>query len=197
MDTALYLMRGERDFDSPRPFDRPLVEAARTSPGKLRIACTTKTILPVPKATEVIDGYEETIALLRSLGHEVTDAAPNLGPLITDFYPLYFRGIRDEGLSMPHPERLSDHTKGFVRLGRLISDRDWRRSSTGCSPRRGGSRSLRDFDVLHPATASCRWKSGTGGVSALRTINGMSNVIPTRPPELHRTARRDHPSRLH
>ena len=50
MDTALYLdaMSGpERgDFDSPPPLERPLAEAARTSPGKLRIACTTKTILP-------------------------------------------------------------------------------------------------------------------------------------------------------
>ena len=127
MDTALYLdavsgpERG--DFDSPPRFERPLVEAARTAPGKLRIACTTKTILPVPKADEVIAAYEETIALLRSLGHEVTEAAPKLGPLVTDFYPLYLRGIRDEAMSLPHPERLSDQTKGFVRLARLFSHR--------------------------------------------------------------------------
>ena len=185
MDTALYLdaVSGAEkgDFDSPRPFDRPLVEAARTSPGKLRIACTTKTILPVPKATEVIDGYEETIALLRSLGHEVTDAAPNLGPLITDFYPLYFRGIRAEGLSMPHPERLSDQTKGFVRLGRLISDR---RLAKVLDRMPAASRRIqelwRDFDVLlTPATAQLPVEVGHWrGQGALRTINGMSNVYP-------------------
>ena len=185
MDTALYLdaVSGAEkgDFDSPPPFDRPLVEAARTSPGKLRIACTTKTILPVPKATEVIDGYEETIALLRSLGHEVTDAAPNLGPLITDFYPLYFRGIRDEALSMPHPERLSDQTTGFVRLGRAISDR---RLAKVRDRMPAASRRIqelwRDYDVLlTPAPAQLPVEVGHWrGQGALRTINGMSNVYP-------------------
>ncbi len=185
MDTALYLdaVSGAEkgDFDSPRPFDRPLVEAARTSPGKLRIACTTKTILPVPKATEVIDGYEETIALLRSLGHEVTDAAPNLGRLITDFYPLYFRGIRDEGLSMPHPERLSDQTKGFVRLGRLISDRRLAKVRDRMPATSRRIQELwRDYDVLlTPATAQLPVEVGHWrGKGALRTINGMSNVYP-------------------
>ena len=52
------------------------MEAARTPPGKLRIACTTKTATPVKKSPEVLAAYEETIALLRSLGHEVTEAAP-------------------------------------------------------------------------------------------------------------------------
>jgi amidase len=185
MDTALYLdaVSGPEkgDFDSPPPFDRPLAEAAQTSPGKLRIACTTKTILPVPKATEVIDGYEETIALLRSLGHEVTDAAPNLGALITDFYPLYFRGIRDEAASMPHPERLSDQTKGFVRLGRLISDRRLAKVRDRLPAASRRIQELwRDYDVLlTPATAQLPVEVGHWrGQGALRTINGMSNVYP-------------------
>ena len=108
---------------TPPPFERPLAEAARTLPGKLRIAYTSKTILPVPKAPEIVAGFQETVDLLRSLGHEVTEASPSYGRLITDFYPLYFRGIRDEALTMPHPERLSAQTKGYVRLGRLTSDR--------------------------------------------------------------------------
>src|SRR3954464_16029229 len=159
MDTALYLdaisgpARG--DFDVPLPFDRPLVEAAASPPDKLRIACTVKTILPVPKATEVIDAYEETIQLLRSLGHEVVEAAPNLGPLATDFYPLYFRGIRDEAVSLPHPERLSDQTKGFVRLGRLVSDRRLAKIRDRMPAASARIQSFwRDYDVLlTPATA--------------------------------------------
>jgi amidase len=185
MDTALYLDAvsgaAKGDFDSPPPFERPLAEAARTAPGKLRIACTTKTILPVPKATDVIDAYEETIALLRSLGHEVTDAAPKLGRLVTDFYPLYFRGIRDEALSLPHPERLSDQTKGFVRLGRLISDRRLAKIRDRMPAASARIQELwRDYDVLlTPATAQLpveigRWR----GQGVLRTINGMSNVYP-------------------
>ncbi len=79
-DTALYLdvMSGPEkgDLDVPPPFERPLAEAARTPPGKLRIACTTQTATPVKKAPEVLAAYRETIELLRSLGHEVTEAAP-------------------------------------------------------------------------------------------------------------------------
>jgi amidase len=185
MDTALYLdaVSGAEkgDFDSPPPFDRPLVEAARTPPGRLRIACTTKTILPVPKATEVIDAYEETIALLRSLGHEVTDAAPKLGPLATDFYPLYFRGIRDEALSLPYPKRLSSQTKGFVRLGRLFSDRRLAKVRDRMPAAAARIQELwREYDVLlTPATAQLPVEIGHWrGKGALRTINGMSNVYP-------------------
>src|SRR3954466_7223197 len=58
MDTALYLdvMSGPEkgDLDVPPPFERPLVDAAGTPPGKLRIACTTKTATPVKKAPEVL-----------------------------------------------------------------------------------------------------------------------------------------------
>jgi amidase len=185
MDTALYLdvMSGPEkgDFDSPPPFERPLVEAAQTPPGKLRIACTTKTILPVPKADEVIAGYEETIELLRSLGHEVNEAAPRLGRLATDFYPLYFRGIRDEALSLPHPERLSDQTKGFVRLGKLFSDSRLAKVRDRMPAASARIQELwRDYDVLlTPATAQLPVEIGHWrGKGALRTINGMSNVYP-------------------
>ena len=184
-DTALYLdtisgpERG--DFDVPPPLRRPLVEAARSAPGKLRIACTTKAVLPVSKAIEVIDAYEETIELLRSLGHEVTDAAPKLGRLATDFYPLYLRGIRDEALTLPHPERLSDQTKGFVRLGRLFSDRRLAKVRDRMPAATARIQELwRDYDVLlTPATARMPVEIGHWrGQGALRTINGMSNVYP-------------------
>jgi amidase len=185
IDTALYLdtisgpERG--DFDVPPPLRRPLVEAARSAPGKLRIACTTKTVLPVSKAIEVIDAYEETIELLRSLGHEVTDAAPKLGRLATDFYPLYLRGIRDEAVTLPHPERLSDQTKGFVRLGKLFSDRRLAKVRDRVPATTARIQELwRDYDVLlTPATAQMPVEIGHWrGQGALRTINGMSNVYP-------------------
>jgi amidase len=185
LDTALYLdtMSGPEkgDFEVPPRLERPLVEAARTPPGKLRIACTTKTILPVPKAPEVIAAYEETLALLRSLGHEVSEAAPSFGRMVTDFYPLYFRGIRDEAVSLPHPERLSDQTKGFVRLGRLISDRRLRKIKDRMPAAALKIQELfRDYDALiTPATAQMPVEIGHWrGQGALRTINGMSNVYP-------------------
>jgi amidase len=185
MDTALYLdvMSGAEkgDFESPPPLERPLVEAARSSPGKLRIACTTKTVLPVRKAPEVLAAYEETVGLLRELGHEVEEQAPHYGPMLTEFYPLYFRGMRDEGLSLPHPERLSAQTQGLMRLGRLYSDRRLakvRDRMPAMASRIQGM--FKDFDLLiTPATAQLPVKIGHWrGKGALRTINGMSNVYP-------------------
>jgi amidase len=185
IDTALYLdaVGGPEtgDFDSPPPLRRPLVEAARGAPGKLRIACTTKTILPVPKAPEVIAAYEETIGLLRSLGHELTEMAPKLGRLATDFYPLYLRGIRDEAVTLPHPERLSEQTKGFVRLGRLFSDRRLAKVRDRMPAAAARIQELwRDHDLLlTPATAQLPVEIGHWhDKGALQTLNGMSNVYP-------------------
>jgi amidase len=184
-DTALYLdvISGPEkgDFDSPPPFERPLVEAARTAPGKLRIACTTQTATPLKKAPEVLAAYEETIELLRSLGHDVTEAAPPFGRARTDFFPMYFRGIRDEGLSLPHPDRLSDQSKGFVRIGRLFSDR---RMSKVRDRMPGTTAKIqaffRDFDVLlTPATAQLPFEVGKLlGKGAVSTMNEMANVYP-------------------
>jgi amidase len=185
LDTALYLdaVGGPHkgDLDSPPPFERPLVEAAASPPGRLRIAWTTKTILPTPKDDEVVAVLHETVELLRSLGHQVVEASPRYGRLITDFYPLYFRGIRDEALSLPHPERLSDQTKGFVRLGRLYSDRRLRKVKDRMAPAAARIQRLwRDVDVLvMPATARLPVEIGHWrGKGALRTIRGMTNVYP-------------------
>jgi amidase len=185
MDTALYLdavSGAERgDFDAPPPLERPLVEAAKTPPGKLRIACSTKTIIPGPKAPEVLAAYRETVDLLRSLGHEVSEASPTFGRMYTDFYPLYFRGIRDEGLSLPHPERLSDQTKSFVRAGRLFSDRRLAKVRDRMPGATARILELwRDHDLLiTPATAQLPVEIGHWrGQGALRAINGMGRVYP-------------------
>jgi amidase len=184
-DTALYLdaMSGPEkgDLDSPPTFERAIMEAARTPPGKLRIACTTKTATPVKKAPEVLAAYNETIELLRSLGHEVTEAAPPYSSARNDFFPMYFRGIRDEALTLPHPERLSDQTKGFVRLGRLFSDRKMRKVRDRMP---AGTAKIQaffdDFDLLlTPATAQPPFEVGKLlGKGALRTMNAMANIYP-------------------
>jgi amidase len=170
------------DFESPPPLERPLVEAAGTPPGKLRIGCTTKTVFPVAKAPEVLAAYEETVELLRSLGHEVSEASPRYGRMLTDFYPLYFRGIRDEALSLPHPERLSEQTKGFVRAGRVFTDRRLAtiRERMPAAAARITRSVFDDFDLLiTPATAQLPVEVGHWrGKGALRTINGMGNVYP-------------------
>jgi amidase len=184
-DTALYLdvMSGpeQGDLDAPPPLERPLLEAARTPPGTLRIACTTKTASPVKKAPEVLAAYKETIELLRSLGHEVTEAGPSYGRARFDFFPMYFSGIRDEALTLPHPERLSDQSKGFVRLGRLFSDRRMHRIQDHMPAAATKIQQLfRNFDLLlTPATAQPQFETGKLlGKGALQTMNAMSNIYP-------------------
>jgi amidase len=184
-DTALYLdaMSGPEkgDLDSPPPFEQALVEAARTSPAKLRIAHTTKTATPVRKSPDAMAAYNETIELLRSLGHEVTEAAPPYSSARTDFFPMYFRGIRDEALSLPHPQRLSDQTKGFIRMGRLFTDRKMQRVKDRLPAAMAKIEAFfRDYDLLlTPATAQPPFEVGKLlGKGALNTMNAMANVYP-------------------
>ena len=203
MDTALYLdaMSGPRGATSTR---RPLrasagrgrTDAAGQAPHRLH----DQDDPPRPKAPEVLAAYEETVELLRSLGHEVTEASPSYGRMYTDFYPLYFRGIRDEALTLPHPERLSDQTKGFVRLGRLFSDRRLAKVRDRMAAGAARIRELfRDYDALiTPATAQLPVEIGHWrGQGALRTINGMAQRLSLRGDlELHRPAGGDHPGRV-
>ncbi len=84
-------------------------------------------------------------------------------------------------MSLPHPERLSRQTQGFVRAGRLISDRRLRKVKDRMPAVASGIQRLwRDYDVLlTPATAQLPVEIGHWrGQGALRTINGMSNVYP-------------------
>src|SRR5262249_12586541 len=109
------------------------------------------------------------------------EAAPPYSSARNDFFPMYFRGIRDEGLGLPHPERLSDQTKGFVRAGRLFSDRKMgkvRDRLPGATAKIQGFFS--DYDVLlTPATAQPPFEVGKLlGLGALRTMNAMANVYP-------------------
>src|SRR5205085_857126 len=64
---------------------------------------------------------EETVELLRSLGHEVFERDPDYGPGgIPEVLTRYLRGIHDDARGMPHPERLERRTRAMARLGGLI-----------------------------------------------------------------------------
>jgi amidase len=94
---------------------------------------------------------------------------------------MYFRGIRDEGLSLPHPERLSDQTKGFVRLGRLFSDRKMAKVRDRQVAATAKIQAFfDDYDLLlTPATAQPPFEIGKLlGKRALITLNAMANVYP-------------------
>jgi amidase len=62
-------------FWLPAP-ERPFVQEVGTSPGKLRIAYTTKTISGIPVHGDCIAAVQEAAKLCADLGHELVEASP-------------------------------------------------------------------------------------------------------------------------
>jgi amidase len=127
LDTALFhdVAAGATDIDAdsaPAPAE-PFAAAAARRPGRLRIAYSAK---PPPGAIARLDAdqrraFEDTIELLRGLGHELIERAPDYGPnAITEVLIRYLRGAHDDVATLEHPERLERRTREFARLGGLI-----------------------------------------------------------------------------
>src|SRR5207237_1354633 len=63
----------------------------------------------------------ETVELLSSLGHEVSEHDPEYGlDGIPQVLVRYLRGIHDDAAGMAHPRRLERRTRGMSRIGALI-----------------------------------------------------------------------------
>jgi amidase len=187
IDTALYLdvtagpVAG--DAESPPP-DGPFTEAARSAPGRLRIAVSTRALREI--APPIVDeavrrAVEETAELMRSLGHDVRERDPDFGSVGNGVTALYLRGIRDDLSEVPRPDRLERRTRGFGRLGSLITRRGLRRARESIPEHAARiNRLFDDHDVLITPVAGTppvevgRWE----GKGALRITVGMSRVYP-------------------
>ncbi|MBV9351962.1 MAG: amidase [Mycobacterium sp.] len=107
--------------------DGRFVDAAARSPGRLRIALSTKAPPPLVvrcgKAQRA--AVDQAGALLRDLGHDVAARDPDYPPtaIFGHYLPRYLRGIYDDVRTLPHLERLEARTRAMARIGRLISDR--------------------------------------------------------------------------
>ncbi|MDX1802847.1 MAG: amidase [Alcanivorax sp.] len=60
------------------PPAQPYAEAAASQPGTLKIGFTTRSPLGTPVDPEAVRAVEETVSLLRDLGHQVEEAEPQL-----------------------------------------------------------------------------------------------------------------------
>jgi amidase len=187
LDTALWLdvvSGGSAEPGAPAPPERPFVEAARTPPGKLRVAWSTAapraaappTVSDIAKAA-----VAETAELLRSLGHEAVERDPDWGAIGNNITPRYLRGIAEDFAKVPRPERLERRTRGFARLGRLIPDGLFERALKGREA--DGARVSAIFDscdvLMTPVMGGTalpvrRWE----GHGALWTVLGMSRFYP-------------------
>jgi amidase len=185
LDSALFhdLVMGGMPGDATvaRQPERPFREAARTRTDGLRIAYSVKPIIPAPVADDVRGAVEGTAELLRSLGHEVRERDPAYGAIANNVLPRFLRGIRDDALAMPKPERLERRTRGFARLGRLFSPAALARARAAEAAHAARINELfEDHDVLmtpvsaRPPVEVGRWE----GLGALRTLLGMSAVYP-------------------
>ncbi len=186
-DTALWLdlvSGGSREPRAPAPPERPFAEAARTPPGRLRIAWSTaapRAAAP-PAVSDVARGaVGETAELLRSLGHDVAESDPDWGTIGNNITPRYLRGIAEDFERVPHPERLERRTHGFARLGRLIPDKLFegaRRAEAADAARVNAIFDSHDV-LMTPVMGDTalpvrRWE----GRGAVRTVLGMSRFYP-------------------
>jgi amidase len=160
-------------------------QAAAREPGPLRIACSTSNPLFAPVAPPLRAAYEETIALLRSLGHTVEPFDPSYRDILTEVIPRYLGGIADDAARLAHPRRLERRTRGMVRLGRLLPPQTLARAraNEAATTARLG-RTFAEHDVLlTPATAQLPLPIGRyEGRGALWTFNGVARYTPFTPP---------------
>lgn len=192
LDTALFhdVASGSAavDRDRPEPPSTSFVEAARTPPAKLRIAFSTK--IP-PLAVARLDehgrhAFDDTLELLRSLGHDVKERDPDYG---FDTMPAillrFLRGIHDEGHALPYPERLARRTRSLMTLGALVPPALLERSRAA-EPALADklNRVFADHDVLiTPTTAQPPPQIGRyDGRGGLWTLNGVIGLVPYNAP---------------
>ncbi|HEY5044567.1 MAG TPA: amidase [Solirubrobacteraceae bacterium] len=92
--------------------------------GPLRIAVSSK--LPPSPLTKLHpenrQALDETVALLRDLGHEVNTCELDHGPLApaAEFTAIYLRSIHEEAATFAHPERLERRIRALARLGGML-----------------------------------------------------------------------------
>jgi amidase len=174
----------DTDLDRPEPPAVPYVQAAATTPGRLRIAWSTKFpgIVLAKLSPDAERALGETVELLRALGHEVAERDPDYGnDAIPSVIARYMRGAHDDIGLLDHPERLERRTRAFGRLGGLIGDGLLQRSFDGeAAVTARINRVFDDFDFLiTPATAAPPPPIGAlQGRGALMTLNAVAGWVP-------------------
>lgn len=154
-DSALLLdvLAGSTPVDrwSCPPPSSPYAAGLAAAPAPLRIAWTTKCVMPgTGTDPEVAAATEDLARRLAALGHRVGHVWPRW-PVPTDaFLPQFYAGMRVEAGTVEHPELLEPRTRQTVALSRWATPRVVERAL-----RRGESvaaaldeRLLTDADVL-------------------------------------------------
>ena len=160
------------------------LQAARTPPGKLRIACSTRIPPGVvtsldPDARRALD---DTVELLRSLGHEVDERDPEYGlDAIPTVIARMLAGVRDQARVMDHPERLERRTRTFAQIGSMLPEAalKWSREHESVVRERLNMVFERHDVLITPATAKPPPQIGRfQGRGPVWTLNAVAGIVP-------------------
>ena len=168
-------------LDVVAPGGERFAEAAARPPGTLRIALSTKPMLPGPVDREWRQAAADVADALSSLGHQVERRDPPYGTVVVDLLARYLRGIHDDVVAMPRPDRLERRTRGMSRMGGLVPAGWLARTREKEAERVGGLLGFfEEFDVvLTPQLAAPPIPIGRyEGRSAFYTFNGVGRFTP-------------------
>lgn len=187
-DTALFhdVASGaiSTDLDSVPAPALPFSQTAMTPPSGLRIAYSQSVPFGVPAKLDegAVRAFEETIELLRSLGHDLRERDPDYGlDSIPAVLVRYLRGAHDDAAALAHPERMERRTRAIARLGGLLPRQLLERSlAAEAGLRQRLNVVLEDHDVLiTPAVAAPPPAIGRlQGRGALWTLNTVAGWVP-------------------
>jgi amidase len=156
--------------------------AGGRAPDPLRIAFSTKPILPQPIDARVLRAHGQAVELLRSLGHELVERDPDYPPWLgPHLIARYLRGAYESATDIGHVERMERRSRHIVRAGELIGEAGISRalaSEATLNARVG--RVLSDCDaLLLPCTARPALRIGEfEGRGMVQTMFGGTRVIP-------------------
>ena len=158
------------------------VAAAQQDPPRLRIALAQR--IP-PGSTARLDprwreAAEATAQLLRSLGHDVVEREPAIGPVGLNVVARYLAGIDEEARAIEHPERLERRTRGLARIGRVAGPAAARACRNSAKDAARVNAIFDDVDVvLGPTLAKAALPIGRyEGRGAAYTLNGVLRWVP-------------------
>jgi amidase len=177
IDGALLL-----DILADRGPDRPYVDAARTTPSRLRVAVSTKPTLPVKPGPAALGAIASTMELLRALGHDVRERDPDYGELRPLIVPRYARGAWLDAQRLGDDVELERRTRGMVRIGARMAGLAARSRAKEAAHTARINAIFDDHDVLMtPVTAAPPQAIGRfDGKGALRTfLGGTAHVCYT------------------
>jgi amidase len=170
-DAALLISVGAADDDLRDSFAR--------DPGRLRVAVSTKPVIPTRVHADVRRVADETAGRLRTLGHEVDQDDPPFPPVSPATFRYLAGMAQDAEERVERPDRLQRRTKSFARMGNAIP-----RAALDWAVKEDDSERMRPFFERHdvlltpvsavPPVRAGQWE----GLGAVRTFLGMVQTYP-------------------